>query len=358
MALKPFSTKTLFSVVTFTEENSIEVIPTKWIYSNWKKCKCPADLKTFSKLRSKPESERQKSWVPYAIEVKCQTDEYMSAQNQAQHLQFTSNIESSDSGTEGLQARKKRKTKPTQKYQNSNNSFKSSKKPAPIQDDGSSEDDEEALHIAMETPTNLAPLYKQPSQLNHVISDPEETSRSSSENYSQNSIASASTGTPSPFLVTDLQAELRRFQEVVLTELHTIKSDVEIVRSAVVRNNSRQNPECPFHRPLSNNADLQAAEESLKDSKDIFKNWCVSLGGTSAESHTRRILGKLFKHEYSLEFNFTGKRGKQSFSKLVMCEVVTSAVLESHRTTECAVEEVISKWFRYGRDRNGGRSKR
>ncbi|CAG7819636.1 unnamed protein product, partial [Allacma fusca] len=99
-------------------------------------------------------------------------------------------------------------------------------------------------------------------------------------------------------------------------------------------------------------------EDILAGETEIFKTWCVSVGGVSADSHVRRILNRIFGHEYSLLFNFTGRGGKKSYSKLAICPIVNGAVIESHKVTEQVVEDVCANFFRYAKDRKGGRSKR
>ncbi|CAG7685424.1 unnamed protein product, partial [Allacma fusca] len=145
-------------------------------------------------------------------------------------------------------------------------------------------------------------------------------------------------------------------EEMVLSEPHSIKS--EIIRSADVQNNMSSKPKCPFRKPISSVQELQVAEEVLEEEKESFKFWCISIGGTNAEDHVRRILKQLLLQEFSFEINFTCKYGKKSFKKVRVCNIIIEAVIDSHKTTEQRIEEVIANWFRGARDRNGGRSKR
>ncbi|CAG7731362.1 unnamed protein product, partial [Allacma fusca] len=88
------------------------------------------------------------------------------------------------------------------------------------------------------------------------------------------------------------------------------------------------------------------------------ESWIKSIGGSTLDSNVRRVLSRIFGHEYSLEFNFTGKGGKKSFKKLAICSAVTRAIVEKRGATEDIVERMCANWFRFGKDRNGGRNRR
>ncbi|CAG7731179.1 unnamed protein product, partial [Allacma fusca] len=120
----------------------------------------------------------------------------------------------------------------------------------------------------------------------------------------------------------DLQKELQRFQEVLLKELHTLKTDVEIVRSFVVRSSGVSRVHCPFRVSWNCDEDVKVAEEILINEQEAFRTWCRSIRGRSADDHLRRILSKLFGHEFSHTYNFTGKGGKKAYRKLIASEVV------------------------------------
>ncbi|CAG7830773.1 unnamed protein product, partial [Allacma fusca] len=98
----------LFSVVYFIKENSVEVIPTKWIFENFTKCKSP-DFQTFSKIQFKPNVEVKDKWKSFKITVKSQSDTFSKAKSQANTLQFTSYVESSSSADEATIVTKKEK---------------------------------------------------------------------------------------------------------------------------------------------------------------------------------------------------------------------------------------------------------
>ncbi|CAG7819805.1 unnamed protein product [Allacma fusca] len=321
----------LFSVVHFIKENTVEVIPTKWISENFTKCKSP-DFQTLSKIQFKPNAEVKDKWKSFKITVKSQSDIFSKAKSQAHTLQFTSNVESSSSADEATIVTKKRKIRPKKNFQEEQQDYpRKTKRPA-INIDSSSDDQESLNHVS--SLKNLSPLYQ------------------SSESEVDDRQQQGSPDAPSEIAIP------HRFQEVLLNELHTLKTDVEIVRSFVVRSSGVSRVHCPFRVLWNCDEDVKVAEEILTNEQEAFRTCCRSIGGRSAEDHLRRILSKLFGHEFSHTYNFTGKGGKKAYRKLIASEVVAQAVLESHNTTRYVIDDIAGKWFRWGKDRNGGRMKR
>ncbi|CAG7721243.1 unnamed protein product [Allacma fusca] len=291
------NTKT-FLVVYFTEVKLHDVIPSKWIRGEGKECKCPKNVKLLGKLQSKSDLVADENWKTWDTEVKYQSNTFLRAHKYSKCLQCTSYVETSEStGEENSNETRKRKRRPNPK-------------------------------------AGVTPDLKEDSDI--FESSFEIHGECSKETF------------PAPTLLStggeDLKSKLRRFQEVVLSEQHSIKSDIEIIRSAVVRNNLSSKPKCPFRKPISSVPELQVAEEVLEEEKVSFKFWCISIGGTNAEDHVRRILKKLDLHEFSFEFNFTGKYGKKSFKKLSVCNIIIEVVIDSHKPTEHRIEEVIANW--------------
>ncbi|CAG7692203.1 unnamed protein product [Allacma fusca] len=115
-----------------------------------------------------------------------------------------------------------------------------------------------------------------------------------------------------------------RFQEVLLNELQT---DVEIVRSFVVRSSGVSRVHCPFRVSWNCDEDVKLAEEILTNVQEAFRTWCRSIGGRSAEENLRGILSKLFGHEFSDTQNFTGKGGDKAFPKPFASELYSWLIL-------------------------------
>ncbi|CAG7721242.1 unnamed protein product [Allacma fusca] len=338
------NTKT-FLVVYFTEVKLHDVIPSKWIRGEGKECKCPKNVKLLGKLQSKSDLVADENWKTWDTEVKYQSNTFLRAHKYSKCLQCTSYVETSEStGEENSNETRKRKRRPNPKYYQSPSGQEippKKSKTRRIQVYGSSSDEEQV--VVPPVPRNLTPVYTNTS----VTPDLKEDSDIFESSFEIHGECSKETF-PAPTLLStggeDLKSKLRRFQEVVLSEQHSIKSDIEIIRSAVVRNNLSSKPKCPFRKPISSVPELQVAEEVLEEEKVSFKFWCISIGGTNAEDHVRRILKKLDLHEFSFEFNFTGKYGKKSFKKLSVCNIIIEVVIDSHKPTEHRIEEVIANW--------------
>jgi hypothetical protein len=86
-----------------------------------------------------------------------------------------------------------------------------------------------------------------------------------------------------------------------------------------------------------------------------------TVGGDTTEVTTRKILSRLFSHELSLQINYTGKHGKLAFGKFKLRGVVLEAVrmnIFCKSATDSAIEGIIMDWFRFAKDRKGGRKNR
>ncbi|CAG7642943.1 unnamed protein product, partial [Allacma fusca] len=139
-------------------------------------------------------------------------------------------------------------------------------------------------------------------------------------------------------------AEFRRFEKTILSEIHDIKADVEILRANISKQTSRREV-CPIEIPIENKLSLQ----------------CCGIGGADFKVQTRRILTRIFSHELALGISYTGKGDKICFKNLNICSSVVAGVcgVEEFECSESQVESVCQKWFRYSKDhRNGGRAKR
>jgi len=112
------------------------------------------------------------------------------------------------------------------------------------------------------------------------------------------------------------------------------------------------------------------------------------VGGRTADKNTRKILGRIFSHDLSRRINFTGKGEKTALKHLTILSVVigkkvskyfkyiyaficnkisnnsfiidySDAVRQNHSTaTDDLIEKTAINWFRFSKDREGGRNQR
>lgn len=63
----------------------------------------------------------------------------------------------------------------------------------------------------------------------------------------------------------------------------------------------------------------------------LQKSWCELIGGSDYKHHVRRVLSRLFDHEFSLMVNMSGlfKNGKKiSFGNLHTCMTLLSKLIQ------------------------------
>ncbi|CAG7725249.1 unnamed protein product, partial [Allacma fusca] len=251
---------------------------------------------TLSKLRTDPTSEPDKeSWENLVVEFKCTADTYQTVSQQATHLQFTSTIESSCSSVDqNYYENRYRDRKPTSKLEGFVTSSKSQSATSKLKKTicdavgTSSENPDWSLTdtVGNEDTTKIS--------LHCVETGTEERDGASPTSFGKVLSEEIVNGPQFISKIDSMQAEFRHFQEIVATELKDIKSDLEVVRSAVVKPNQCRKPTYPFKIPISNDVDLDAAEDIIATEQVSFKSWCVSIGGSSASHHMRRLLTSIF----------------------------------------------------------------
>ncbi|CAG7815263.1 unnamed protein product, partial [Allacma fusca] len=124
--------------------------------------------------------------------------------------------------------------------------------------------------------------------------------------------------------------------------------------------NHKKSSFCPVKIPISSEEELFQTVEKLKDKliRDTFLKWCNSIGGVDFKGHTRRVLSRVFTNDFATRINFSGKGGKVKFSGLPIATQIIASVSSSQDCTASQVEEVAKGWFKYSKDRDGGRKRR
>ncbi|CAG7728252.1 unnamed protein product, partial [Allacma fusca] len=154
--------------------------------------------------------------------------------------------------------------------------------------------------------------------------------------------------------------EFRRFEATILGELHSIKTDVEIIRAETLQKGRSNTINCPITIPCTTENELKCIEEQLKGSncREKLIQWCATIGGHTYKSHTKRILCKVIDQGLSEKINFTGRGSKIQYKNLRLNAVVIAAVTSKQDCTAADVEKESMNFFRFARDRNGGRARR
>ncbi|KAG8233355.1 hypothetical protein J437_LFUL005816 [Ladona fulva] len=116
--------------------------------------------------------------------------------------------------------------------------------------------------------------------------------------------------------------------------------------------------------PLQTQNDIEELEKWLSLSKDnaiILEEKLSLLGGKKLVNVTNRILESLFENKLALHCNWTGRNQKYSLKDLKLMKIVKGAVRRNKQTEGATDDEIttcISNWFRFTKDRDGGREMR
>ncbi|CAG7824787.1 unnamed protein product, partial [Allacma fusca] len=75
--------------------------------------------------------------------------------------------------------------------------------------------------------------------------------------------------------------EFKRFQRVLLNEIQDLKTEVAILKCAVIKQSTGDAIACPVSLPIKSEADLADVELLLQNvaSSAKFFNWCETVGG-------------------------------------------------------------------------------
>ncbi|XP_041350225.1 uncharacterized protein LOC121369310 [Gigantopelta aegis] len=114
-----------------------------------------------------------------------------------------------------------------------------------------------------------------------------------------------------------------------------------------------------FNLPLTTEQDVEELDEILKDKlkRKSFSRYLASLGGYGVKNMVDRTMSAVFTNPLATRFNWSGKAGKLSFSKLLFSKVLKSvAKRQSIREADC--EEAVKKWLKNSIDRDDGRKRR
>ncbi|XP_063390514.1 uncharacterized protein LOC134676163 isoform X4 [Cydia fagiglandana] len=154
--------------------------------------------------------------------------------------------------------------------------------------------------------------------------------------------------------------ELKTLATCTLSKIETIEK-----RMALFSSNEQNNADSLCHRlPLKTLPDLEKLELEIQQS-EIMKNQLINnlslVGGNTTTTITRRILQRLFSTALALQCNWTGKNNKFSLKQLLLTEVIINAVRRnklSENAKDIEITKALTNWFRFAKDRDGGRENR
>ncbi|XP_033646904.1 uncharacterized protein LOC117306436 [Asterias rubens] len=106
--------------------------------------------------------------------------------------------------------------------------------------------------------------------------------------------------------------------------------------------------------------DLEALLQNFEKEK-LLVTYLSNIGGENLGSTVRRILVCILTNDLAKQFNWIGKGTKEAFCKLRLVNVVHRAVRRNpavRSATNAEIDSIIKDWFRYAKDRDGGRARR
>ncbi|CAG7718028.1 unnamed protein product, partial [Allacma fusca] len=150
-------------------------------------------------------------------------------------------------------------------------------------------------------------------------------------------------------------AESRRFQELVLTHLIRISSDVAETIRVVSGNNHAdllKEGDIPIKLPVKDADEFKRLDDWLQaqESRLKFIRHLKGIGGVDTANFVTRIFGRTIGGDLARDCNFTGTRDKKA--------AAVRKSSESSCPSEHEVEKLIQKWLLGAGDRHGGRADR
>ncbi|XP_025407337.1 uncharacterized protein LOC112681288, partial [Sipha flava] len=99
--------------------------------------------------------------------------------------------------------------------------------------------------------------------------------------------------------------------------------------------------------PMDNTIDLQTLNDKISGDSAFrinLTNQLSYIGGKHSKSMIKRIMSKLFTDELLKLYSYSGKKGKDKFSSLAVCSVIFDAVKQNHKfknVTQNDMEKVV-----------------
>lgn len=386
-----------WTIVIFTDENTVEVVPTNWIQNN--KCYWPS--LTSDKMIStiKNHDAPNDSWPSYPIRLvrngtfanysiaqeKCRKAEYSSDINSDRSLEnkkrvmtkktYGSSFEedsllSSDDNnnlptklptpprlTNDTSTSIKTKPKKKSEATNSLDKLRNEKQMNLSQSiDNESLNDNDQLFTEPLTECKCCPQHIKHNCGIYVICNrricplPEFFYQRNVEKYFKEIIRQQNILKASMWQYTDSLQELTTSINRILTN-NKVTHQVEEEASFFTM----------FDFPLKNEEDLIRVDEYLNEEKNfnVAMNELSKIGGNSIYNFTQRALNMLITNDLAATYSWLGRRAKKTFNKLKLADLIIGSVKRSIlNSTNKECEEAIQKWLRRAKERSNNNKKR
>lgn len=152
--------------------------------------------------------------------------------------------------------------------------------------------------------------------------------------------------------------------QMILTKLNRLEhNQVELkklIQNLGNHGEIREDLPEPIKEPVTTVGELQALDARLDNNNIAFKKammkYLTLIGGEDAGGTLRRMMRKLATHEVWSKYNRDGRKGKLSFKKTQLYQVVIKVTLKSHgNANERDVEQLIGDFLKAAPYKKGGK---
>ncbi|XP_018574518.1 uncharacterized protein LOC108913446 isoform X3 [Anoplophora glabripennis] len=393
-----------WAVIKFTNENAVEVVPTKWFVRSSKECFWPpthtkkSKIIDFIKIGQDPGVE----WKAYPAMLMGEYDDFNIAQRKATKAQDTDELTSAAESF--IKGRGYRKPQRNRRYNDSDSNSSGDESPddniypilrkdiaeALLTKSSSSACDapvkrSETLHTSdfLDLQQNYEDLEKTSShnkygQNQHRRESVSTLERQTSVLISQNKLIdaadeettsirtessqSSSTNIPRHTVPNDVDFKRIILSEISLlnlklnTALEKIDSLVKIrrIETEFPLMNLEQVPQILYLLPIVNDADLKTLEDWLKErnNQKLMIKELSRIGGNSVNQVTRKIMYRTVSNKIGMEYSWEGAKKKKPFKSLGLSVVILESVrICCTNATETEIVSVIKLWLVRSKDR-------
>ncbi|XP_065096817.1 uncharacterized protein [Paramisgurnus dabryanus] len=361
--------------VLFTEENAVNVVPSKWLKEG--KCYWPGYLSDEKNRKAGIRCEEPgPGWKLFNVRVLFQKDEYTAAT-----LKLKEYLKD---GTECLQSESEEDPKRRRKE---NSRYDSDSDPIVVSKGTMSKGtvkEKFPSHLALPAVPPLPPLPNCDNYQEHTLTDISWSVRKESaqagisasgpsmdgerreQGFFFRPSVRVSNGT-GPIRCTEAQLHGLLLLENIKQQVTQLATTVNIVLNRLTTE-GHPNHEMPeeFQFPIDSEGELQRLEEWLRDPANDRKKHAMvislsSVGGVDVKRVTWNILAKMFSCAVAKKVNWKGVHGKFGFQKMASKTILTRAVRKcpvTAQVTDTEIHQCAIRWFALAHDREGGRSKR
>ncbi|CAL8143465.1 unnamed protein product [Orchesella dallaii] len=392
-----------FSVVVFSQEDTIEVISSSWLNDGKTETYWPSTvgnrLKKLVTTHANPLSEVKVKWGKYSCRILKSYDSFEAARKGCKKAEDneTSNIETTDVDTP-IRSRKVKQKFRTPSLPIGATKVKKNLKPkAPSP--SSSDTSDSSLELIDESPTNLRDLDTGYTPFLQQLAD---TSFGHPEDLYDNNNASSSTSDNSQIpLVTDRinqtgeqivyavegvqptisdvmnvlkevqiavghqKEEAQRLQNFVITQMVLVKEKLNEILARTITTQSETLEVCRIGIPVKTLDELNSLQSFLLSDDNFMKlsKQLSVLGGGTPSKITHHILNEIISTEVALVISFTGKgtKAQAGLRKTPVINLLYETVRRTKggvSTTNKEINEFVKVWLKNASDRDGGKKRR